>query len=129
MLADIKLARTRDKADVVIPFLHWGIEHVHMPEEYQAKLAHKMIEAGADAVIGAHPHIPQTVDWYHGKPIVYSLGNFVFNYYPHDPHVYGGWMVRLSFVAGSVRDMKTTVVKIEPTGLPRPVTSLDKDRN
>ena len=56
-----------------------------MPEDNQVKLARKMIDAGADAVIGAHPHIPQTVDWYRGKPIVYSLGNFVFNYLPARP--------------------------------------------
>jgi poly-gamma-glutamate synthesis protein (capsule biosynthesis protein) len=128
VLADIKLARTRDKADIVIPYLHWGVEHTRMPEEYQVKLARKMIDAGADAVIGAHPHIPQTVDWYRGKPIVYSLGNFVFNYYPHDPAIYFGWMVRLTFGPSGVSEVKTNVIRIEPTGLPRPVNATDKDR-
>jgi poly-gamma-glutamate capsule biosynthesis protein CapA/YwtB (metallophosphatase superfamily) len=127
VLADIRLVRTRDKADIVIPYLHWGVEHLRGPEEDQAKLARKMIEAGADAVIGAHPHISQTVDWYRGKPIVYSLGNFVFNYYPHDPAVYYGWVVRITFDGTGVSEMKTSVVKIEPTGLPRPITADDRD--
>jgi len=127
VLADIKLARSRDKADIVIPFLHWGTEHTPMPEEYQVTLARKMIDAGADAVVGAHPHVAQTVDWYRRKPIVYSLGNFVFNYYPHDPPVYYGWMVRLTFDTKGVSEMKTNVVKIEPTGLPRPAAPGDKN--
>ena len=97
-----------------------------MPEENQVKLARKMIDAGADAVIGAHPHIPQTVDWYRGKPIVYSLGNFVFNYYPHDPPAYFGWIVRLTIGKDGRVEMKTKAVKIEPTGLPRFVTQDDK---
>ncbi|MEI8373766.1 MAG: CapA family protein [Planctomycetota bacterium] len=126
VLADIRTARTHYKADTVIPFLHWGTEHVPMPEDYQVKLARKMIDAGADAVIGTHPHIPQTVDWYRGKPIVYSLGNFVFNYYPYDPPTYFGWIVRLTIGKAGDIEMKTTVVKIEPTGLPRLVTEKDK---
>jgi len=125
VLADIRNARTRYGADTVIPFLHWGFQHVPMPEDYQVKLARKMIDAGADAVVGAHPHIPQTVDWYRGKPIVYSLGNFVFNYYPHDPPVYFGWIVRLTIGKAGGIEMKTTVVKLEPTGLPRLITEKD----
>ncbi len=115
----------RYAADTVIPFLHWGVQHMPMPEDNQVKLARKMIDAGADAVIGAHPHIPQTVDWYRGKPIVYSLGNFVFNYYPHDPPAYFGWIVRLTIDKDGRVEMKTTAVKIEPTGLPRFVTQDD----
>ena len=126
VLADIRAARTRYRADTVIPFLHWGTEHVPMPDEYQVKLASKMIDAGADAVIGAHPHIPQTVDWYRGKPIVYSLGNFVFNYFPKDPPAYYGWIVRLTFGKDGNIEMKTDVVKLEPSGLPRLATQHDK---
>ena len=126
VLADIRAARTRYGADTVIPYLHWGIEHTPMPEDYQVKFARKMIDAGADAVIGAHPHVPQTVDWYRGKPIVYSLGNFVFNYFPYDPPVYFGWIVRLTIGKDGAIEMKTDVVKIEPTGLPTLVAEKEK---
>jgi poly-gamma-glutamate synthesis protein (capsule biosynthesis protein) len=126
VLADIRAARTREHADTVIPFLHWGAEHRPMPDDYQVTLARKMIDAGADAVIGAHPHIPQTVDWYRGKPIVYSLGNFVFNYFPRDPPKYFGWIVRLTIEKDGRIDMRTIVVKLESSGLPRLVTRRDK---
>ena len=46
-----------------------------------------MVDAGANAVIGDHPRVPQTVDWYRGKPIVYSLGNFLFHF-PYDLPVF-----------------------------------------
>lgn len=64
--------------DFVIVYVHWGIEKNEYPEDYQRQLAQKYIDAGADIVIGAHPHVLQGIEYYNGKPIVYSLGNFVF---------------------------------------------------
>jgi poly-gamma-glutamate synthesis protein (capsule biosynthesis protein) len=64
---------------VVIPFFHWGTEYVYDPNEEQRYFAHIAIEAGAALVMGSHPHWVQAVETYMGKPIVYSLGNFVFD--------------------------------------------------
>lgn len=64
--------------DLVIVFVHWGIEREEMPEAYQRELAKQYIDAGADLVIGSHPHVLQGIEFYKGTPIVYSLGNFVF---------------------------------------------------
>ncbi len=58
--------------------IHWGIERDEMPQEYQRALAKRYIDAGADLVIGSHPHVLQGIEYYKGKPIFYSLGNFVF---------------------------------------------------
>jgi poly-gamma-glutamate synthesis protein (capsule biosynthesis protein) len=77
MAADIAAARTR--ADVVIPYFHWGTEYTHQANDDQRAVAHRAIEAGADLVLGAHPHWVQGVEWYQGKLITYSLGNFVFD--------------------------------------------------
>ena len=77
-----------DHADLVIPMLHWGEELEPSPDDSQKVLARSLIDAGADAVIGAHPHVSQTVDIYKGRPIIYSLGNFVFDYDPGDPLVW-----------------------------------------
>lgn len=63
----------------VIPFLHWGIEYQHKPNKRQQELAHKFIDAGAIAVIGAHPHVVQTYETYKNRPIFYSLGNAIFD--------------------------------------------------
>lgn len=64
--------------DHTIVFVHWGIERNETPEEYQRRLAKGYIDAGADLVIGCHPHVLQGFEFYNGVPIVYSLGNYLF---------------------------------------------------
>lgn len=66
-------------ADYVVVYMHWGIEAVTWLEEYQTETGHMLIECGADAVIGDHPHRLQGIEFYRGKPILYSLGNYWFN--------------------------------------------------
>lgn len=63
----------------MIVYVHWGIERNTTPEAYQKEMARQYIDAGADAVIGSHPHVLQGIEFYQGKPIVYSLGNFIFS--------------------------------------------------
>jgi hypothetical protein len=128
VLEDIRRAREEYQADIVIPFLHWGTEHTPTPEQGQPELARSMIDAGADAVIGGHPHATQTVDWYQGKPVIYSLGNCVFNYFPHDLPIYYGWSVRLTFGKPAGIDLETVVLKLDPAGLPQMATSEDRYR-
>ncbi|MDW8059981.1 MAG: CapA family protein [Thermomicrobium sp.] len=67
------------QADIVIPFFHWGVEYTLIPTETQRKLARIAIDSGATLVVGSHPHWVQGMEWYRGKPIFYSLGNFVFD--------------------------------------------------
>lgn len=73
---DLRTARAL--ADFVIVSMHWGVERMHRPRPWQRKLARIIIDRGADAIIGHHPHVLQGVELYNGKPIMYSLGNFVF---------------------------------------------------
>ena len=71
--------QTRKKDhDFVIVYIHWGIERDESPQEYQRTMARQMIDAGADLIVGSHPHVLQGIEYYKGKGIVYSLGNFVF---------------------------------------------------
>ena len=118
VLEDIRLAHSRDHADVVIPFLHWGKGMTSAPLQSQRDLARRMVDAGASAVIGGHPHVTQTVEIYHGKPIVYSLGNFVFDYFPGDPPVWNGWVVKLVFDRTNRADMEMFGLEIDTTGTP-----------
>ena len=67
------------QVDYLFVMVHWGVEHTTELEDYQINDGHKMIDAGADAVIGMHSHCLQPVEYYNGKPIFYSLGNFIFN--------------------------------------------------
>ena len=65
----------------MIVFLHWGEEYQLISSSSQRKLAHSLIDAGADLIIGSHPHVVQEIEKYKGKLIFYSLGNFIFDQY------------------------------------------------
>jgi formylglycine-generating enzyme len=121
IIEDIRSARQIHQAEIVIPFLHWGGELVPMPAAWQQQLARKLVDAGASAVIGSHPHVTQTQEFYRGAPIVYSLGNFVFDYFPVDPPQWTGWAVRLNIHTDGKADLETAVVELDPSGLPHPV--------
>lgn len=82
-------------ADFTIVFPHWGVEYEKEPSTLQKTWAHKFIDAGADAVIGGHPHVIQTIEWYKEKPIVYSMGNFIFDQYT-DTETKKGMMVKIT---------------------------------
>jgi hypothetical protein len=76
MIADIRTGRPH--ADVVIVSVHWGLENQPNVHPAQVEIGHELIDAGADAVIGHHPHVPHGIEVYRGRPILYSLGNFIF---------------------------------------------------
>jgi formylglycine-generating enzyme len=122
-IADIRAAREQDHADVVIPFLHWGREISPAPEPSQREVARHLIDAGASAVIGGHPHVTQTVDIYRGRPIVYSLGNFVFDYFPSDPAVWTGWIAKLVVRRSGEVDLETFGIQIDKAGMPHLLSS------
>lgn len=65
----------------VIVNIHWGEEYVHQFNKTQENTARKLIDAGADVIIGHHPHVVQGMEIYQNKPIFYSLGNFIFDQY------------------------------------------------
>lgn len=114
---DIRRAR-RNGAELVIPFMHWGWEHQSEPSQRQRELAYRMIDAGADAVIGAHPHVIQPVELYRGKVIAYSLGNFVFDGFSEGAARIG-WLLTLRFGADRVWRWQTQVAHLDEEGLPR----------
>jgi len=119
VLSDIRIAREEHRADIVIPFMHWGHEYEAQPDERQATFGRAMIDAGAAAVIGAHPHVTQGAEVYRGQPILHSLGNFVFNGFD-EPEAKIGWIARLTINRAGVREWDTVVVRIDDEGLPHP---------
>ena len=66
-------------SDLIVAYLHFGNEYSNSPNDDQVKIAHELIDYGADVVIGSHPHVTQGIEMYNGKPIFYSLGNFIFD--------------------------------------------------
>ena len=79
-----KVSSARRKADIVIVAAHWGIEYKSKSSAAQQNIAHKMIEAGAQVVVGHHPHVIQEIERYNGGLIFYSLGNFIFDQFQSD---------------------------------------------
>ena len=82
-LAQSEIRAAKREADLVIVMVHWGRENYTTPTTRQREIARRMVQMGADMVIGAHPHVLQPVVAYRGATIAYSLGNFVF-----DNHIY-----------------------------------------
>ena len=80
------------------------------------------IDAGADAVVGGHPHVTQDVEQYHGKPIIYSLGNFVFNGFT-DQANNTGWLLRLDVDHQGARSWRTYTANIDKKGIPHPASN------
>ncbi|MCI8660443.1 MAG: CapA family protein [Lachnospiraceae bacterium] len=68
----------QQEADLILACCHWGIESTYNATGYQLELGRKCIDWGVDLVVGCHPHVLQGVEYYNGKYIIYSLGNFCF---------------------------------------------------
>jgi poly-gamma-glutamate synthesis protein (capsule biosynthesis protein) len=116
VIADIGAARAAG-ADVVIPFMHWGWEYESGPGERQQQLARRMIDAGADAVVGGHPHVTQGAEIYRGRPIIYSLGNFVFDGFDA-AEAKTGWLLQLAIDRHGVASWQTRVAHMDVDGTP-----------
>ncbi len=91
--ADVRAARRA--ADLVIVAFHWGSELAPLPKAYQVSLAHLAVDAGADLVLGTHPHTLQGIERYRGALVFYSLGNFAFGSY--SARVRDGVLARMAF--------------------------------
>lgn len=73
------IAELKARNDIVIVSIHWGREYFTVPSDFQRERAREFIEAGADVIIGHHPHVIEGMEFIDGKPVFYSLGNFVFD--------------------------------------------------
>lgn len=118
VVADIRAARAAG-ADIVIPYMHWGWEREPEPTLRQRNMARLMIDAGADAVIGNHPHVTQGTEIYRDRLIVYSLGNFVFDGFEL-PAAKLGWLLTLTVDETGVKDWHITEAAIDAEGTPTP---------
>ncbi len=120
VVADIRAARAAG-ADVVIPFMHWGWEREPAPSQRQRDLARLMVQAGADAVVGSHPHVTQGADMVLGKPVIWSLGNLVFDGFEL-PAAKVGWLLRLTVDKRGIRSWNTVAVHMDENGTPTPAS-------
>lgn len=77
LLVDVK--KYDSQVDWLIVSVHWGNEYLPEPEAWRVKLAHQLVDSGADIIHGHHPHVWQSYEVYKDKPIFYSFGNFIFD--------------------------------------------------
>jgi poly-gamma-glutamate capsule biosynthesis protein CapA/YwtB (metallophosphatase superfamily) len=109
VMADIRFARPL--ADIVVVGLHWGIEYATRPRRGQIELAHHMIDAGADLIVGGHPHVVQPLEEYHGRWIAYSLGNCVFD--QKDPATRRAIMLKVTTRGKQIAEVAATPIQID----------------
>ena len=93
----IKDFKQKEPESYVVAILHWGMEYQSVPSIGQRRGAHMLINAGADAIIGHHPHVIQFEEYINGKPVFYSLGNFVFD--QRKPDTSRGAIITLDFTS------------------------------
>jgi len=117
VVADIRRARQVHGAHLVVTFMHWGWENEPVANPRQRRLARLMIDAGADAVIGGHPHVTQDIELYRGKPVIYSVGNFVMKETDNDAQR-EGWVLRMAFDRLGAKGFDTHVARIDLDGIP-----------
>ena len=82
------IEKTKKVSDYVVALVHWGREDSYELENVQVETAKKYIDAGADMIVGSHAHNLQGIDFYNEKPIIYNLGDFIFNHETKDTAIF-----------------------------------------
>jgi poly-gamma-glutamate synthesis protein (capsule biosynthesis protein) len=104
------IANAKKQVDVLVMSFHWGTEY-SPANAHQESLAHQAVDAGADIIVGSHPHVMERIETYKGKPIFYSLGDFIFDQY-FSPYTMEG-MVATVFIDPETKEL-TSIEKVSP---------------
>jgi poly-gamma-glutamate synthesis protein (capsule biosynthesis protein) len=110
----------KNEYDYVIVSFHWGVEYADDANGDQVRDAHTAVDAGADMVLSHHPHVIQAVEYYKGRLIAYSLGDFVFDHYSRKTGE--AFILDAKLGPDGVTDVKTTPVYLDSYGKPEFVT-------
>jgi poly-gamma-glutamate synthesis protein (capsule biosynthesis protein) len=108
---------SKKNSDITVIVFHYGNEYSIIPNNYQIDLSHKCIDEGADIVIGSHPHVIQEIESYNGKPIFYSLGNFVFD--QSNTATHSSLMVEMDLVGNEAKVVVHPMILVG--SIPRPM--------
>lgn len=114
-----EVQKLRQDVDLVVLSIHWGIERSEEPKPQDLVLARRLIDGGVDVVMGHHPHVLQGIEIYKGKPIFYSLGNFVFG--TQGKLTSNTMIAQINLVDGEMNNIEIIPFNIE-LGRPTPVT-------
>ncbi len=106
-----QVAEARGKNLIPVVYTHWGDEYATTSVPRQKALAHELVDAGAEVVIGSHPHVVQEHEIYRGKHIYYSLGNFVFDQYWNEA-VRTGLLLKIEFGGNGIEEVTEIPIDI-----------------
>ena len=107
-----QVGAARAAGEIPIVYAHWGIEYATTSPEYVRELARSFIDAGAELVVGSHPHVVEESEIYKGNTIYYSLGNFIFDQY-FSEDVRNGLLLEAVFNSSGVAAIKEIPIKLE----------------
>ncbi|MFL6499151.1 MAG: CapA family protein [Candidatus Udaeobacter sp.] len=113
------ITEARSHANLVVCLVHWGIENSEKITDEQRELAHWLIDHGVDLIVGSHPHCVQPLDFYHGRPIAYSLGNLVFDGAPTVASWNRGALLEVGLNEGAKISSLSLIPVVLEDGLPR----------
>ncbi|WP_432661984.1 CapA family protein [Wukongibacter baidiensis] len=108
IIEDVK--KIREKVDYVVVSLHWGTEESNNINSTQKEIAHKLIENGVDIILGHHPHVIQPIEIYKGRPIIYSMGNYIFD--QNDENNKQGMALEVLIEYGEIREVHALPIYI-----------------
>jgi poly-gamma-glutamate synthesis protein (capsule biosynthesis protein) len=116
------IQRASRQADAVVVLPHWGDQYTHTPWPSQRVVARELVAAGADLVVGGHPHWVQGIDAVDGVPVLHSLGNFVFDMY-WEPEVLEGVVLESTWWDGDLKAIRLVPYAMDVSDYaPRPVS-------
>lgn len=104
------ILKIRDQVDLVAVSMHWGVEDSFKVTNEQKELARKLIDDGADMILGHHPHQFQGIEVYKGKPIIYSMGNILFD--QNDPENMEGFIIDMKYRGSELIEFTAIPVRI-----------------
>ena len=119
------MAAIPDDVTYTFVYLHWGEEYQTQPSPAQVRLAKELIDQGADAIVGHHPHVIQDIGWYQGVPIFYSLGNFIFDQY-FSQSVQEGLAVSITLTSSTVQYALQAVTSVDSRHQPRLLSKAER---
>lgn len=114
------IRKARSEADIMVVSYHWGTEYQAAHDRDQEDIAHKTIDAGADLVVGSHPHVVQEFEHYKNGWIAYSLGNFVFDQY-FSKETMSGDILEIDTEGKTITGAKTIPISIPRSSQPEVV--------
>ena len=127
VLLESAIAKARSQADIVTCLVPWGIENVNIVTDQQRELSRWLVDNRVDLVVGSHPHCVQLLDFYHGCPVAYSLGNLVFDGAPTVASWNHGALLEVRLSADASITATRLIPIILEDGLPKIVTPPEKD--